>query len=76
MDNLLISPEFQMSLLLFVALGGYLIASRINQSAVIDQILVGLLVGSSVLGKGIYVAIVLMSLLTTIITPIVYRNWF
>jgi len=76
MDNLLISPEFQMSLLLFVALGGYLIASRINQSAVIGQILVGLLVGSSVLGKGIYVAIVLMSLLTTIITPIVYRNWF
>src|SRR5512133_3280657 len=39
-----------MSLLLFVALGGYLIASRINQSAVIGLILVGLLVGPSVLG--------------------------
>jgi Kef-type K+ transport system membrane component KefB len=50
MDNLFTSPEFQMSLLLFVALGGYLIASRINQSAVIGLILVGLLVGPSVLG--------------------------
>jgi Kef-type K+ transport system membrane component KefB len=50
MENLLLSPEFQMSLLLFVALGGYLIASRINQSAVIGLILVGLLVGPSFLG--------------------------
>ncbi|HOT93724.1 MAG TPA: cation:proton antiporter [Methanoregulaceae archaeon] len=39
-----------MSLLLFVALAGYLIASRINQSAVIGEILVGILVGPSVLG--------------------------
>jgi len=29
-----------------------------------------------IIGQGIYVAIVMMSLLTTIITPIVYRNWF
>jgi Kef-type K+ transport system membrane component KefB len=50
METLFTSPEFQMSLLLFVALGGYLIASRINQSAVIGLILVGLLVGPSVLG--------------------------
>jgi len=50
MESLLVSPEFQMSLLLFVALGGYLIASRINQSAVIGLILVGLLVGPSALG--------------------------
>ncbi|MDD1713518.1 MAG: cation:proton antiporter [Methanoregulaceae archaeon] len=50
MESLFTSPEFQMSLLLFVALGGYLIASRINQSAVIGLILVGLLVGPSVLG--------------------------
>jgi Kef-type K+ transport system membrane component KefB len=50
MDSLFTSPEFQMSLLLFVALGGYLVASRINQSAVIGLILVGLLVGPSVLG--------------------------
>ncbi|HIH03383.1 MAG TPA: cation:proton antiporter, partial [Methanoregulaceae archaeon] len=44
------SIEFQMSLLLFVALAGYLVASRINQSAVIGEILVGILVGPSVLG--------------------------
>ncbi len=42
--------EFQMTLLLFVALAGYLLASRINQSAVIGEILVGLLVGPSILG--------------------------
>ena len=50
MESFFASPEFQMSLLLFVALGGYLIASRINQSAVIGLILVGLLVGPSFLG--------------------------
>jgi len=50
MDSLFTSPEFQMSLLLFVALGGYLIASRINQSAVIGLILVGIVVGPSLLG--------------------------
>ncbi len=49
MEGLLISPEFQMSLLLFVALAGYLIASRINQSAVVGLILVGILVGPSAL---------------------------
>jgi Kef-type K+ transport system membrane component KefB len=42
------SIEFQMSLLLFVALAGYLLASRINQSAVIGEILVGILIGPSV----------------------------
>ena len=42
--------EFQMSLLLFIALAGYLLASRVNQSAVIGEILVGLVVGPSVLG--------------------------
>ena len=50
MEGIFTSPEFQMSLLLFVALGGYLIASRINQSAVIGLILVGIVVGPSVLG--------------------------
>ncbi|MEN6611723.1 MAG: cation:proton antiporter [Methanoregulaceae archaeon] len=50
MENLLTTPEFQMSLLLFVALAGYLIASRINQSAVIGLILAGIVVGPSVLG--------------------------
>ncbi|MDO5844024.1 MAG: cation:proton antiporter [Methanocorpusculum sp.] len=42
--------EFQMSLLLFVALGGYILATRIHQSAVIGEILVGLVIGPSVLG--------------------------
>lgn len=42
-----ITIELQMSLLLFVALAGYLLASRIGQPAVVGQILLGLLVGSS-----------------------------
>ncbi|HLG23559.1 MAG TPA: cation:proton antiporter [Candidatus Nanoarchaeia archaeon] len=48
--GLLSTIEFQMSLLLFVALAGYLLAARINQSAVIGEILVGLLIGPSLLG--------------------------
>lgn len=43
-------PEFQMSLLLFVALAGYLIAYRINQTAVVGIILAGIAVGPSWLG--------------------------
>jgi Kef-type K+ transport system membrane component KefB len=43
------SVAFQMSLLLAVALGGYLLAMRINQSAVIGVILVGIIFGPSVL---------------------------
>src|SRR4030042_190015 len=39
-----------MSLLLFVALAGYLIAYRINQSAVIGIIFAGIIVGPSLLG--------------------------
>ena len=50
MENILVQPVFQMSLFLFVALAGYLVASRINQSAVIGLILVGIVVGPSVLG--------------------------
>jgi len=49
-ETLTSTIEFQMSLLLFVALAGYLLASRINQSAVIGEILVGLLIGPSLLG--------------------------
>ncbi len=49
------SIEFQMSLLLFVALAGYILASRIAQPG--------------------YVSLVLMSLLTTLIVPLVLRNW-
>lgn len=50
MEEIISTVEFQMSLLLFVALGGYLLASRINQSAVVGEILIGLVVGPSVLG--------------------------
>ena len=42
--------EFQMSLLLFVALAGYLLALKINQSAVVGEILLGILIGPSMLG--------------------------
>lgn len=48
--SILSTVEFQMSLLLFVALAGYIIASRINQSAVIGEIFVGLLIGPSFFG--------------------------
>jgi Kef-type K+ transport system membrane component KefB len=50
MHDLTSSIEFQMSLLLFVSLAGYLISSRIGQPAVVGQILVGLAIGPSVLG--------------------------
>lgn len=46
--------EFQMSLLMFVALAGYLIAYRINQSAVVGIILAGIVVGPSLLGLVTY----------------------
>ncbi len=48
--SILATTEFQMSLLLFVALAGYLIAYRINQSAVVGIILAGIVVGPSLLG--------------------------
>jgi Kef-type K+ transport system membrane component KefB len=50
MEHLVTTIEFQMSLLLFVSLAGYLLASRIGQPAVVGIILVGLLIGPSVLG--------------------------
>ncbi len=49
MHDLAHSIEFQMSLLLFVALAGYLVSSRLGQPAVVGQILVGLAIGPSVL---------------------------
>jgi Kef-type K+ transport system membrane component KefB len=54
LDELLGSVEFQMSLLLFVALAGYLISYGINQSAVVGIILVGVIVGPSLLGLVTY----------------------
>ena len=44
------SIEFQMSLLLAVALGGHLLSGLVRQPAVVGQILAGLLVGPSILG--------------------------
>ncbi|MFC2060557.1 cation:proton antiporter [Chloroflexota bacterium] len=52
--GILASIEFQMSLLMFVALAGYLIAYRINQSAVVGIILAGIIVGPSLLGLVTY----------------------
>jgi Kef-type K+ transport system membrane component KefB len=54
MSEILSSIEFQMSLLLFVALAGYLIASNVNQSAVVGIILAGIAVGPSWLGLVTY----------------------
>ncbi|NWF35466.1 cation:proton antiporter [Mariprofundus sp. KV] len=42
--------EMQMSLLLFTALGGYLLSSWMHQPGVVGQILLGLIIGPSVLG--------------------------
>lgn len=56
--EILISPQFQMSTLLLIALGGYLLASRIGQSAVIGEILIGILVGPSLFGIVTYTAFV------------------
>ncbi|MBE3136170.1 MAG: cation:proton antiporter [Thermoplasmata archaeon] len=49
-EGLVSTIEFQLSLLLFVALAGYLIASKINQSAIVWEILVGIVIGPSLLG--------------------------
>lgn len=48
-ENVFASPEFQMSLLMFVALAGYLLAYGVNQSAVVGIIIVGIIVGPSLL---------------------------
>jgi Kef-type K+ transport system membrane component KefB len=49
-DSIITTIEFQLSLLLFVAIAGYLIASKINQSAIVWEILVGIAIGPSLLG--------------------------
>lgn len=43
--GLIESIEFQMSLLLFMALGGYLLSNRVGQPAVVGVILAGILIG-------------------------------
>jgi len=47
---MLSSVAFEMSVLLFVALAGYIIASRINQSAITGEIILGIIIGPSILG--------------------------
>jgi Kef-type K+ transport system membrane component KefB len=54
LEEILSSSDFQMTLLMVVALAGYLIAYRINQSAVVGIILAGILVGPSLLGLVTY----------------------
>ena len=49
-EGIVTSIEFQLSLLLFVALAGYIIASKINQSAIVWEILIGIVIGPSLLG--------------------------
>jgi len=50
MVDILSNIAFQMSILLCVALAGYILASRINQSAVIGEIILGIIIGPSLLG--------------------------
>jgi Kef-type K+ transport system membrane component KefB len=57
-SEFLSSVEFQMSLLLFVAIGGYLLASKINQSAIVGEILLGIIIGPSLFGLITYTAFV------------------
>lgn len=54
MEHLTSSIEFQMALLLFVSLGGYLLAMATNQSSSIGSIIAGLIIGPSVLGLVTY----------------------
>ena len=49
-DGIVTTIEFQLSLLLFVALAGYIIAAKINQSTIIWEILIGIAIGPSLLG--------------------------
>jgi len=48
------SVEFQMSLLLFVSLLGYLVGTRLGKSVVVGEILVGIIMGPSLLGLVTY----------------------
>ena len=52
------SIEFQMSLLLAVALAGHLFASLVRQPAVVGQIIAGLVIGPSLLGWVTYTTFV------------------
>jgi Kef-type K+ transport system membrane component KefB len=45
-----LSIELQLSILLLTALAGYILSSKINQSAVVGEILIGIIIGPSLLG--------------------------
>jgi len=49
-EGLVTTLVFQLSLLLFVALAGYLIASKFTQSVIVWEILLGIVIGPSLLG--------------------------
>ncbi len=57
-QGVLSSIEFQMSLLMFVALAGYLLAWGINQSAVVGIIIAGVIVGPSLFNLVTYTSFV------------------
>lgn len=52
--------ELQISLVLLFALAGYLLASRINQSVVIGVIIIGIIIGPSLLGIVEYTKVIEM----------------
>jgi Kef-type K+ transport system membrane component KefB len=54
MELIFHSVEFQMSVLLFVALSGYFLASMIHQPSVVGQILAGIVIGPSIAGLFTY----------------------
>ena len=58
MHTILDSVTFQMSLLLFVALLSYVLSARINQSSIIGMVLVGVIIGPSVLNLVTYTGFV------------------
>jgi len=48
--NIGVSVELQMSILLLVSLGGYLVAARLRQPAIVGQMIIGIALGPSWLG--------------------------
>lgn len=58
MSDFVSSVEFQMSLLLALALGGYILAAKIRQSSAVGAILMGIVIGPGVLGLVTYTGLV------------------
>jgi len=69
--------RLEMGIMLFVSLGGYLLASRIRQPSVVGQIILGVIIGLSLLNwvdSSTFVSNA-AQLGATIIVPLVLRNW-